>query len=408
MVIARNQPLLQYISENRAVVSAVRNPIAMWLLGYISCYGPVPQIELDESLELSNAGELHRIVQELVEGGLVEYRKDGLFEVSRNGAQLGRMLGITPESMTGYEKSSISCDVFQIQNVKIKEAKENSRTELVDQLVYKPRLYGEREGYHFGFVECKTIKDEIVYGYFTQEYWDHSLKYDDGLERQEQWDTRNMNILFVWPLRSQVIILQDTRFFGSSLSMTTAKNRIVMLLSLLLDHCKFERTGDVLLSPFERTMSQEEMLEVLAREDVVSKVDIGLETQEPLQGAFPVFNPREDWNEMLRQIINDYEIPNLASVVFKAKRIGTLSRSKITKALAMAGQLKNLDLGRGKNKRTVTKKIPIHVGQVNVSEPAQEDEILGVLGFLQDRVGISFTDLPINTITKDSQMRLQI
>ena len=280
---------------------------------------------------------------------------------------------------------------------------------MIDQLVYKPHLYGEMDGYHFGFVECKTINEEIIYGYFTQEFWDCSLKYDNDLERQEQWDTRNMNLLFIWPLKSQVIILQDTRFFGSSLSMTTAKSRIVMLFTLLLDYCKFERTGGVLFSPFERTMSQEEMLEVLAREEVVSKVDVGLETQgASLQGAFPVFNPREDWNDMLRQIINDYEIPNLAGVVFRAKQLGTLSKSMLSKALAMARQVKTLDLGRGKSKRTITKKIPIHVGQVTISEPVKEDEILGVLGFLQDRIGVSFTDLPIKIIPQDTQIRFQI
>ncbi len=381
----------------------------MWLLGYILVYGPVSQIELDESLELSDIGELHRSVHELVEAGFIQQRKDGLFEVSKAGAQMGRRLGVTPDSITGYEKSPISCDVFQIQNAKIAEATRDSKLAVIEQLVYKPHLIGELEGYHFGFVECKAINEEIIYGYFTQEYWDHSLKYDNDLERQEQWDTRNMNILFIWPLKSQVIILQDTRFFGSSLSMTTAKSRILMLLTLLLNHCKFELTGSVLLSPFERTMSQEEMLEVLAQEEVVSRVDVGLGTNgASLQGAFPVFNPREDWNDMLRQIINDYEIPNLGSVVFRAKRFGTLSRSMITKALAMAGQIKNLDLGRGKSKRTVTKKIPIHVGQVTISEPAQEDEVLSVLGFLQDRMGLSFTDLPINVIPEDTQIRFQL
>ena len=119
MVTANNQPLLQFISENQVLVSAVRNNTTMWLLSYILVYGPVSQTELDESLELSDIGELRRTVHELVEARFIQQRKDGLFEVSKVGAQLGRKLGITPESVTGYEKSSISCDVFQIQNAKV-------------------------------------------------------------------------------------------------------------------------------------------------------------------------------------------------------------------------------------------------------------------------------------------------
>jgi len=406
---SNNPPLLQFISENQAAVSVARNHMAIWLLGYTLFHGPLSQIELDDSLELDDMELLYSSVQQLVDAGFIQKRKDGLFEVSGEGAQLGKMLGITPKSEQDYEKLSISCDVFQIQNTKIAEASKASKVALIEQLVYKPHLIGEIEGYHYGFVECKAINEEIIYGYFTQEYWDHTLKYDNDLERQERWDTRNTNILFIWPLNSQVIILQDTRFFGSSLSMTTAKSRIMTLLTLLLDYCKFELTDGVILSPFERTLSQEEMLEILGREEAVTKVDVSLETQRTeIQGAFPVFNPREEWNDMLRQIINDYEIPNLGGVVFRANRLGTLSRSMITKALAMAGQVKNLDLGRGKSKRTITKKIPIHVGQVTISEPAQDDEILEVIGFLQDRIGLTFTDLPIKTMSQDTQIRFQI
>ncbi|MFC1921428.1 hypothetical protein ACFLYQ_06880 [Chloroflexota bacterium] len=409
MVTEKDTPLLQYITENRAIISAVRNQTTMWLLGYILLNSPVSQDELDDSLELDDKRELYHSAGQLIESGLVQQRADGLFDITRSGAHLGRTIGIAQEADTNRDKQTISCDVFQIQNTHIAQATKESKQALIEQLVYKPQLHGELEGYHYGFVECKAIEEEIIYGYFTQEYWDHSLKYGDELERQEQWDTRNVNLLFIWPLKSQVFILQDTRFFGSSLSMTTAKSRIVMLLSLLVDHCQIEHSGSFGLSPFERTMSNDEMLEVLTREEVISKVDVGLEkVGDSLQGAFPVFNPREDWNDVLRQIFNEYEMPNLRSAVFTAKKMGTLSKSMITKAFAMAGQVKNIDIGKGKNKRTITRKVPIHVGQATVSEPAKDNEILGIIGFLQSRIGMQFTDLPIEMPSQESQMKFQI
>lgn len=409
MATERNTPLLQFITENRTLISAVRNQTTLWLLGYILLNSPTSQDELDDSLELDDSRELRLCVRQLIESGLVQQRADGLFETTRLGAHLGRTIGIAQEAAPSREKQTISFDVFQIQNAHVAGATKESKLALIEQLVYKPQLHGELEGYHYGFVECKAIEEEIIYGYFTQEYWDHSLKYGDELERQEQWDTRNVNLLFIWPLKSQVFILQDTRFVGSSLSMTTAKSRIVMLLSLLIDHCQIELSDSIELSPFERTMSNDEMLEILTREEVISKVDVGLEkVGESLLEAFPVFNPREDWNEVLRQIFNKYEIPNLASAVFRAKRLGTLSKSMITKAFALAGQVETIDIGKGKGKRTITKKVPIHVGQAAVSEPAKEDEIMGILGFLQSRIGMSFTDIPIEIPPQEPQMKFQI
>jgi hypothetical protein len=316
---------------------------------------------------------------------------------------------VVKEGVLDFSKRVIACDVFQIENVDMSAMRAN-KASLIKELVYSRRLYGEREGSRYGFVESKVIGEEIIFGYFAQEYWDRSLKYDNDLERREEWDTRYTDLVFIWPLHSPVFVLQDTRFYGAPpLNMTTAKSRIAMILTLLLDHCNVTRTGDIIFKPFQRTVSKEEMLAVLEKSETVSRAQIGLEAvTNPVEQKLSVFNPREDWNEMLRQIINEYEVPNIGNVIFTAKKLGTLSKSKIAKALALVGEVKSITLWRGKDAKKVTPRIPTHIGQIRVSDPLKEEEVMGIIGYLQGRIGVRLTDLPIRSKVGDLQIRLDL
>jgi len=85
-----------------------------------------------------------------------------------------------------------------------------------------------------------------------------------------------------------------------------------------------------------------------------------------------------------------------------------LSKSKLAKALALVGDIKNIKIGRGKGARTITPRVPTHVGRAIVSDPVREEEVLGILGFLQDRLGMRLTDLPVKSKLTDLQIRLDI
>ena len=401
--------ILQATKEHRLVVSVIRNEMAVWLLGYIELYSPVTRSELEGSLDTENPTDLFTSIDHLGGAGLIQKRDDGKLETTELGARLSRLLGVVKEDILDFSRRVISCDVFQLENVDLSAMRAN-KVSLIEELVHSPHLYGEREGSRYGFVESKVIGEEVVFGYFAQEYWDRSLKYDNGLERREEWDTRYTDLMFVWPLHSSVFILQDTRFYGApTLNMTTAKNRILMILTLLLDHCNVRRTGDVVFRPFQRTMSKEEMLAVFEESETVSRAQIGLEAVTyPVEQEISVFNPREDWNEMLREIINVYEIPNVGNVVFTAKKLGTLSKSKIAKALALVGELKTITLGRGKGARKVTPRVPTHIARVNVNDPVTEEEVIGIVGYLQERIGVRLTDLPVRRGVADLQIKLDI
>jgi hypothetical protein len=254
------------------------------------------------------------------------------------------------------------------------------------------------------------LDSETIYGYFTQEYLAHYLKYSENLQRQDEWDTKNCNILFVWPMNSQAFILQDSKFYGApSLNMTQARSRIQMLLQLLVNYHKFERTGDCILRPYERILTKHEMLDALLRADepvTEARIDLGTVTQS-LPEVLSVFNPRDDWNRIITEIIQEYELPNISAIVFNATRLGTVGKSMFVKALALAGQVRRIKLGRGKLSRTVKQKIPTHVGRVVVSDPATDEDVANIISFLQDRLNLALTSHLLKVTDAVQQMRFE-
>jgi len=264
--------LLQVTKEHRLVASLIRNKLAIWLLGYISVYSPISRIELEGSLEVDNIDILLNFILRFEELGLIRRSIDDLIEITELGIRFCRILGIGTEDIVDFSRKNIACDVFQLENSGILDASRESKLSLIEALVQNPSIYGEREGSRYGFVENRVLGDEVIFGYFAQEYWDRSLKYDNYLERREEWDARYTDLLFIWPLKSPIFILQDTRFIGApTLNMTTSKGRITMIITILLDYCKVHRTGDVFLRPFERTLSKDEMLKTLSESETVSK-----------------------------------------------------------------------------------------------------------------------------------------
>ena len=129
----------------------------------------------------------------------------GQLEASRIGIKLIKLFGISKEDRLAYPKKGISCDVFQIANGQIAGTLIDRKRALIKEMVDRPKRYGENEGYHYGFVESKTISEEVIYGYFAQEYWDLSLKYPNSFERIEKWDTRYTNLLYIWPVKFKCI-----------------------------------------------------------------------------------------------------------------------------------------------------------------------------------------------------------
>jgi hypothetical protein len=300
-------------------------------------------------------------------------------------------------------------DVFALENFAVREVSKETSERLLNDLITKPRLYSV-PGYRYGFVDCKIINDDITYGYFTQEYLDHSIKYDDNITRQDSWDRRFANILFIWPVNTEYFILQDTRFFGiPSLDMNSTRSRVLMVMNILRERYNIPRIGDIVLRPFKRELSSEEMFdELMNSEHVVTRTRIDMSNgNTKLPEKFPVFNPREDWNDFLKQIIEEYEVPNIANATFKSTRKGTLKDSAIVKALALTGKVNYFQRGRGKYKETIKQLVPTHIGKIEVSEPITEENVGSILGFIQNNLRVILTEKPLKFDTSHKQMKFE-
>lgn len=407
----RRVSLTQLVESNEAIISTVKDRVAMWILGYVATYGLTLRSELYDSLKTSDPESAESSLQRLIEVEFVR-EQDGSIIASEMGMQFAHMVGVPRHPPRGRTRIQVSCDVLTVENVRLLDAPEPKKQAIIDGLIKSPRLYMfGSEGARYGFVECGVLGEKTLFGNFTQEYLAHYLRYDEHLQRQEEWDTRNYNVLFILPLNSQILVLQDAKFYGAAtLSMSTTMARMQMALQMLFDHHGIERTGDLVLKPYHRVLSKEEMIKALVTtEESVTEAYLELSGDgHLLQDKLSVFNPREEWNEALTAIINEYELPNVARAKFSSTKTGTLGKSALVKALALAGEIKRMKLGHGKKSRVVKRAVPTHVGRVVVSDPPTEEDIAGVLRFLQDQLELDFGSLPLKVSDAVWQMRFEI
>lgn len=408
----RSLSLTQFAERNEGTISVIGDRVSVWALGYMLLSGPMSRQDLGASLSVSETENLDASIQRLIEAEFIREEKGGMLIPSERGARFAEMLGLPRRYIEKEAKVEISCDVFTLDNVRVTETPAANKKAFIEDLVKRPQLYLQgAEGARYGFAECKVFGDEILFGYFTQEYLAHYLKYDENLQRHEDWDVKNYNILFVLPLNSQYFILQDAKFYGApNLNMTTTKTRMQVLFTLLFDRHQIERSGDLVLRPYERVLTKSDMLKVLFESEqpvTQAQLDLGSSTYS-VQEKLSVFNPRDDWNEVLTTIINEYELPNIARVIFKSTRFGTIGKSMLVKALALAGQVRQVKLGRGKVSRTVKRAVPTHVGRVLVGDPASEKDVVNILGFLQDQLGLTLSSLSLKPSSVVQQMRFEM
>jgi hypothetical protein len=329
---------------------------------------------------------------------------------SYKGANIAKILGLTNLSQEVI-KNEISIDVFALNNYYGSDINDAIREKICSNLVNNKQWYGANGG-RYGFTAVKILGNSVAYGYLAQEYLDHNVLYDEEMNRSDEWPYRFTNTLFTWPIKGNVFILQDKRFHGApTLDMSTTKNRILLIMQTALQSTGIIREQGVYFSPLPRTVKKEEMIQqLLQNKEQVTKtyIDIGKYRQGNVEETLPVFNPRVDLNENLTEIINEYEIPNVGNASFNSTKYGSLSKSKIVKAFALAGKINQITLGRGKTAKEIKNKVPTHVGRVYVSDPPEEQDIVKIIAFLQANLGISM-GLPLyNLKDQNSQMGFEL
>jgi hypothetical protein len=402
--------IITFAKENKILIEALRDRVSLWILGYIATVGPIIAKDVTSILEVDNSENIEVSIKRLLESSLIYEDESGELKLTERSDKLISLLGLYGKGISQEIKHEISVDLYLLENFWNGQETSEMRKRLVDELVHNPRLYSV-EGYRYGFVDCGVFENEVVYGYFAQEYLDHSIKYDDDIKRQDAWDRRFANVLFIWPLNTRYLILQDARFFRiPTLDMGLTKSRILTVMNVLKERFNLLQEFDLFLRPYEREMSSEEMYrELMSSEPLVTKTRIELKNgHSSLPERLPVFNPREDLNSALREIIEKYEIPNVANAVFKSTKKGSLRNSALVKALALSGKVSYFERGRGENKETVRELVPTHIGKIEISEPVKEENIGTILRFIRDNLRISLTERPIEISDSGKQIRFEI
>jgi hypothetical protein len=404
--------LLEFADENRNTIAVIEDRVAIWMLGYLLTYGVTKRNELLNSVEVAKGESVEDSLKRLIDAQFVSCLEGDELVMSEKGVRFAEAIGLSTKAEAKAFKIQISCDLFTIENVVLAREDRKTRRAIVNDLLSAPEKYFQgATGDRYGFVECNYFGSDIAFGYLTQEYLAHRIRYDENLKRTDEWPTQNYNVLFILLLEPLLFILQDTKFFGAPrLDMAGTRIRSRWLLQQLFDNNGVTRNGEMLLKPYERTLSREEMLRsLLDNEDpiVQAYLDLGNGSAH-LSESLPVFNPKQEWNNILTEIINDFELPNIGTAMFNATRRGNIGKSMLVKALALSGQIKRLKVGRGKASHTVKETVPTHIGRVLVSDPPTNEDVSNILAFLQDNIGVSITPVTLNVSEAAKQMRFEI
>lgn len=401
--------LIEYTKQKKDIISVLKDENAIWLFGYIFLYGPIKRYEIAKIVTKEDETNLDQEIASLIKANIVQEDINGL-QITDTGSLLATILRLSHQYTEIKYRFDISCDVFSLKNAMITQVEPQRKAAIIEDLVNAKSLHGV-EGEHYGFVEFKAFDENTVYGYFTQQYLDRTINYDELAFRHIDWNYRFSNLLIIWPLNTQILILQDTKFFQApTLNMSTTHYRILMLLDMLLKRYKVASTGDIALDPYKREVTKEEMISsLLHSEQSVSEAELDIgKVRGSVEESLPVFNPREDWNDWLKDIVNEYELPNVASAKFLSTKYGTLSKSKIVKLYALAGTPRKIKLGRGKQQKTIRQIVPAHIGRIKVTDPITKQEVNNILTFINEGLKLDLPSKPNEVSTETEQMRFEI
>ena len=394
--------------DQELLAEILMDRVAIWILGYAMTVGWLTREKIDEDVEFKDVN-VHDSLEKLKKANLLRELDNKQLVATEGARAIFKRIGIEKLESFSHAKYEISCDVLKVNNVDIASASEAAKNKLVESL-QSERLHGT-EGAKYGFVDVGLIRGHVVYGNFTQQYFAHYLNYDDQKRRVDAWEPRYYNVTFVWPLNSQVFVLQDSKFHGAgSLDMKSTTSRIQMLLQLLLSAEHFKRDGDCYFTEYLRHTSRQEMMHrFLDSKEQITEAIISLNgDSQPISEPLLVFNPKFEWNSILTDIIKESEIPNVAGATFRSTKNGNLRDSAFVKAFTLIGRVKRMKEGRGKSVKLINELTPTHIGRVLVSDPLTKEDVFNILGFIQKRLELSLglDYLPATEASK--QMRLEM
>ena len=264
---------------------------------------------------------------------------------------------------------SISFRLKDIQGLNWQDLNQNSKEKILKRITDFPLL--DESPKRYGFVKCKKINDDCIYGYFTKELVVERHKYDISKNENVYIDTPFEDVFFVILFDFRLCLIQKRRFENSSINM-----------SLIYDNFKtslkniFEEFGVTIigLKDVTKCVKKEEFISIFRQKNITSlKVGSlkGLTVPEDLV----IFNPHFDKNALTKVILND-DFNYIEEISIESPKEGGIQNSKIAKAVLETGDPKEMEFfeGNRRNKRIVKNKLGPNVKlNIDVDSPNEEE-----------------------------------
>ena len=240
------------------------------------------------------------------------------------------------------------------------------RREDLIKLIFELPWVGEAPN-RFGFVKCKRINENQIYGYFTQEFEAERHKYNEQKNEEKYKDRPYEDFFVILLFDSGLCLLQSRKI--KEISIATIEERFTDALKSI-----FEKVGATFyyLEDYISKLEKEDFIRIFNTKNIVSlKVD-------SLKGRnipedFKIFNPKFEKDPIYRALFND-EFNYIDMLSVSANHSGELQESKLSKTALITGEPREMGFIEGGRKKIMKDKIGPSISlDIDAESPKTKD-----------------------------------
>lgn len=234
----------------------------------------------------------------------------------------------------------------------------------------------DKEPNQHGFVKCTRLEEDFLFGYFTHQSSAERHRYNSEKVEEIYEDTPFEDIFFIILFDLGYCLIQDRKFFDSTLKMSNVLKHFERDLELIFERVGISYYG---LKDFTKLVSKEEFIKAFKDNNVLS-LEIEELNGKQVPEDFKLANPHVDVDRIRRSMINE-SCETLNKLSISGTKKGGLQNSKLHEAFLRTGmpnRMEFLEIGKKYITVLIKKWGPIIKLEINVESPNEKqikDEI---------------------------------
>lgn len=238
-----------------------------------------------------------------------------------------------------------------------------------DSIINFPLTGSESE--RFGFVKCQEMRDEGIFGYFTNESYGSRHRYNSKKIEEPYIDTPFEDLFVIILARLDLCLIQNKKFPSLNLTMSQVYNKLDTAFEIVFKECGITYHG---MDDLIAYVPKQKFIEIFDTCNVVS-LKVGQLKGKSVPTDFKIFNPHVEKDEIVRGVLDDsFKTANYVKI--EGTNSGGLQESKYHKAFLETGEPELLEFfdEKSSNKKLLSKQIgPTLKLDIDIESPKVQD-----------------------------------